>query len=152
LYIKKNIELLFNELEDNVKSYLKDYDTDTLKNVFRFAYYHHQDQYRANGEEYIIHLLNTANILSGLSVDFPSILAWILHDIMRDSNVSYSKLEKKFWKEVADLVQNVTNISVLPYQEWMTTQDIDFLKRIFKIGWKDIRVLEKNSIIYVNYS
>lgn len=141
MYIKKNIELLFNELEDNVKSYLKDYDTDTLKNVFRFAYYHHQDQYRANGEEYIIHLLNTANILSGLSVDFPSILAWILHDIMRDSNVSYSKLEKKFWKEVADLVQNVTNISVLPYQEWMTTQDIDFLKRIFKIGWKDIRVL-----------
>ena len=123
-----------------MKVYLKDFDEKLLNKAFRFAYLHHENQKTASGEIYVTHLLQTSIILAWVYADFPSIVAGLLHDIIRDTDIIEEDLEKKFWKEIAKLVVWVTNIAKLPYEDWMTTQDLEFLKRLFKMAEKDIRV------------
>ena len=140
MYIKKEAEILFRTLEENVQTYLKGYDNKLLNKAFKYAYLHHKNQKTASWDIYVIHLLKTSIKLSEVYADLPSIITWLLHDIIRDTNVTEKKIEKNFWKEVAKLVVWVTRISEIPYEEWMSAQDLDFVKKIFKIAEKDIRV------------
>lgn len=65
---------------------------------------------RKSGEPYITHPVAVANFLAIMRVDIDTICAGLLHDIIEDTKTKYPEIEAKFGKDVADLVEGVTNL------------------------------------------
>lgn len=104
----------FEKLEPKL-SYFSDKEKSEIKAVYEFASEHHFGQKRKSGEDYIIHPLNVAAILTGIYADAPTICAALLHDTIEDCGVTSSELEENFGSEVTKLVNGVTKINKLNY-------------------------------------
>lgn len=141
MYIVKEAQELYSELNEKISMYLEKYDEKTLFKAFKYAYNKHWKQKTICGRAYIVHLLGTAIRLAELRTDLPSIITAILHDVVIDAWVDIHEVKQKFWKEVSKLVEWITAITQIPYEEWMTTRELPYLKRLFKEWWKDLRVL-----------
>ena len=113
---KDNPNITFDELYDNVKTYITDEDElKQLSSAYMFAYEKHFGQKRLSGEAYIIHPLNVAYILSEINADCATLCAALLHDTIEDCDVTEEELEKKFGHEIASLVNGVTKINKLKF-------------------------------------
>ena len=102
-----------NELIDQIKSYNKFLNSESLNKAYSFAVEAHQNQKRDEGVPYIIHPVAVAKILTELKLDSATITTGLLHDTIEDTNVTYEKVKKEFGEEVANLVEGVTKISAL---------------------------------------
>lgn len=102
----------FNALAKKIKKHHKHVDLDSVYKAFEFANKAHKGQIRASGEPYVFHVISVAEILLSLNLDTPSLMAALLHDVVEDTDISLTKLEKKFGKEVATLVDSVTKMKV----------------------------------------
>ena len=74
-------------------------DLKRLKKAYEFAEYAHRHQQRYTGEEYIIHPLKVASILSSWHLDQTIMEAALLHDTVEDTHVTLDEIEKEFGKE-----------------------------------------------------
>ena len=128
------------DLINKVKSYNKFLNPDTLNKAYEFALKAHEKQKRAEGSPYIIHPIAVANILTELKLDSATIATGLLHDTIEDTHATYKTIEKEFGKEVADLVDGVTKISVFENQAQSNSKAENFRKLILATS-KDIRVL-----------
>ena len=99
-------------LISKVEKYLSSEDLEKIRQSLEFAIESHKDQKRKTGEPYIIHPINTAIYLAEMKMDWPTISAALLHDVIEDCQVEYEELEDKFGKEVADLVDGVTKLTM----------------------------------------
>ena len=52
----------------------------------------HKDQLRASGEPYFIHPLQVAEILVDAHIDYQSVIAALLHDVLEDTEASRQEL------------------------------------------------------------
>ena len=69
----------------------------------------HQGKVRKiNNSPYILHPLEVAQILSGMTDDVEIIAAGVLHDIVEDTDGTLGEIEKRFGKRVAGLVDSET--------------------------------------------
>ena len=129
-----------NELINKVKSYNKFLNPETLSKAYDFALKVHKDQKRQSGDPYVIHPVAVANILTELKLDSATIATGLLHDTIEDTFATYKTIEEQFGKEVADLVDGVTKISVFENQAVSNSRAENFRKLILATS-KDIRVL-----------
>ena len=102
----------FDELLSNI-SYLNSDEIELVTKVYNYASSAHFGQKRRSGEDYIIHPLNVAYILSNIHGDVSIICAALLHDTIEDCDVTKEELEEKFNKEIANLVDGITKINKL---------------------------------------
>jgi GTP pyrophosphokinase len=86
-----------------------------IERAFNFAASAHQNQKRSSGEEYIIHPLRVAEILSRLELGPKTIAAGLLHDVPDDTEKTLDDIEKEFGKEIAFLVGGVSKLGKLRY-------------------------------------
>ena len=128
------------ELINKVKSYNKFLNPETLSKAYDFAVKVHKDQIRQSGDPYVIHPVAVANILTELKLDSATIATGLLHDTIEDTYATYKTIEEQFGKEVADLVDGVTKISVFENQAISNSKAENFRKLILATS-KDIRVL-----------
>ncbi len=128
------------ELINKVKSYNKFLNPETLSKAYDFAVKVHKDQKRQSGDPYVIHPVAVANILTELKLDSATIATGLLHDTIEDTYATYKTIEEQFGKEVADLVDGVTKISVFENQAISNSKAENFRKLILATS-KDIRVL-----------
>ncbi len=128
------------ELINKVKSYNKFLNPETLTKAYDFAVKVHKDQKRQSGDPYVIHPVAVANILTELKLDSATIATGLLHDTIEDTYATYKTIEEQFGKEVADLVDGVTKISVFENQAISNSKAENFRKLILATS-KDIRVL-----------
>ena len=69
----------------------------------------HQGKLRKiSGSPYILHPLEVAQILSGMTDDIEIIAAGVLHDIVEDTDGTLKEIEKRFGSRVAGLVDSET--------------------------------------------
>ena len=129
-----------NELIDQIKSYNKFLNSDSLNKAYSFALEAHQNQKREEGVPYIIHPVAVAKILTELKLDSATITTGLLHDTIEDTNVTYETVKKEFGEEVANLVEGVTKISALEDKASTDSKAENFRKLILATS-KDIRVL-----------
>ena len=128
------------ELINKVKNYNKFLNPETLSKAYDFALKAHEKQKRDEGSPYIIHPIAVANILTELKLDSATIATGLLHDTIEDTHATYNTIESEFGKEVADLVDGVTKISVFENQAISNSKAENFRKLILATS-KDIRVL-----------
>ncbi len=128
------------DLINKVKVYNKFLNPETLTKAYDFAVKAHADQKRHSGDPYVIHPVAVADILTELKLDSATIATGLLHDTIEDTHATYNTIAKEFGKEVADLVDGVTKISVLENQANISTKAENFRKLILATS-KDIRVL-----------
>ena len=128
------------ELIKKVKSYNRFFDPSALTKAYNFALEAHKNQKRDEGTPYISHPVAVANILTELKLDSATITTGLLHDTVEDTKATYDTVKKEFGKEVADLVDGVTKISVFENQAISNSKAENFRKLILATS-KDIRVL-----------
>jgi (p)ppGpp synthase/HD superfamily hydrolase len=76
----------------------------------RFAEHAHRDQKRKyTGEKYIVHLKEVAEFVRIFGGSKTMQAAAWLHDTMEDTETTYPQLVSEFGREVADLVQELTD-------------------------------------------
>ncbi len=129
-----------NELIDQIKSYNKFLNSESLNKAYKFALDAHENQKRDEGVPYIIHPIAVAKILTELKLDSATITTGLLHDTIEDTNVTYETVKKEFGEEVANLVDGVTKISALEDKASNNSKAENFRKLILATS-KDIRVL-----------
>ena len=128
------------DLINKVKSYNKFLNTEKLNKAYSFAIKAHKDQKRDSGDPYSNHPIAVASILAELKLDSATIATGLLHDTIEDTHATYEAIKIEFGKEVADLVDGVTKISVFENQATSTSKAENFRKLILATS-KDIRVL-----------
>ena len=130
----------FSRIVKEVQSYTKEPNIELLRKAYLFAYDAHKDHIRKSGAPYIEHLLETARILAELRMDVVTIAAGILHDVIEDAGIDVEEVTKVFGQEVALLVDGVTKISELKFQNQAEKQVENFRKMIFSMT-RDLRVI-----------
>jgi GTP diphosphokinase / guanosine-3',5'-bis(diphosphate) 3'-diphosphatase len=128
------------ELINKVKSYNKFLNPEKLNKAYNFAIKAHENQKRHSGDPYSNHPIAVASILTELKLDSATIATGLLHDTIEDTHATYETIKNEFGKEVADLVDGVTKISVFENQATSTSKAENFRKLILATS-KDIRVL-----------
>lgn len=73
----------------------------------------HAGQVRVSGEPYIQHSLAVANILVELGMDYETICAAILHDVVEDTTVTLEDIKRDFGETIMNLVDGVTKMMVI---------------------------------------
>jgi len=106
-----------------------------LHNAIRFAIEKHKDQKRKGSDiPYIVHPLETMQILAANTRDKNILIAGVLHDTIEDQNVSVEELENLFGNDVALLVSGVSEDKSI--KDWKERKTL----AISDIKNKDIRV------------
>jgi GTP diphosphokinase / guanosine-3',5'-bis(diphosphate) 3'-diphosphatase len=130
-----------NELIDQIKTYNKFLNSDSVKKAYNFALEAHQNQKREEGVPYIIHPVAVAKILTELKLDSATITTGLLHDTIEDTKVTYESVKKEFGEEVANLVDGVTKISALEDKASSDSSKAENFRKLILATSKDIRVL-----------
>ncbi len=137
--VRKNITI--NDLMEKVSFYTKDSkDQEEIRKAYLFAKEKHRGQFRKSGEEYIIHPLNVAYILTTVYADKESIEAALLHDVLEDCDCSEEEIKENFGDTVFKLVDGVTKLSRIHFA---TDNDylIEYYKKIIVGMSEDVRVI-----------
>ena len=112
----KTINITIDELVEKFKKYNNNPEDEKLiRKAYDYAFKKHFGQRRISGDDYILHPLNVALILTEISADAPCMAAALLHDTIEDSDATKEDIEKEFGKEVALLVDGVTKINKLNF-------------------------------------
>ena len=70
----------------------------------------HKGQQRASGEPFSHHSLAVAEILNDLKLDYETIAAAMLHDVVEDTDITLEDIEREFGPVIARLVDGVTKM------------------------------------------
>jgi GTP pyrophosphokinase len=128
------------ELVERVRAYDPSADEDALNRAYVYAMKAHGTQTRASGDPYFSHPLEVAGILTSMKLDGASIATALLHDVIEDTGASLDEIERLFGREVARLVDGVTKLSRIEYQNDQSKQAENFRKLVLAMS-DDIRVL-----------
>ena len=131
---------LIGELCNELADYL---DPDQVEEIYR-AYLlgaqAHEGQSRVSGEPYISHPVAVARILCDMRMDYKSIIAAILHDVIEDTPTLKENLVEEFGEEVAELVDGVSKLTKIDFRSKAEAQAENFRKMMLAMV-KDIRVI-----------
>ena len=111
-----------------------------IAKVLDYAMLKHKGQKRVSGEPYITHPIAVANILLDLGMDYSSICAALLHDVLEDTDATEEELRKLFGDTVTELVLGVTKLKKITFTSKEQEQAENFRRMFFAMA-KDIRVL-----------
>lgn len=120
--------------------YLNDEQIEQIKSAYEFGALAHQGQTRKSGEEYIWHPVAVAAILAEIQLDKESLIAAILHDVIEDTPYSKQDIIDRFGENVAEIVDGVTKLGKLEFDNPQEAQAESFRKMILAMS-RDIRVI-----------
>jgi GTP pyrophosphokinase len=115
-------------------------DTEVLERAFQLADRMHSGQSRKTGEAFIFHPLAVTQMLADYGLDEPTLVAGILHDTVEDTEVGLEELRKEFGSEVADLIDGVTKLDRVEFEDRDEAQAATIRKMVIAMA-DDVRVL-----------
>jgi GTP pyrophosphokinase len=105
----------FSELLSRVKENRPSDDLDIIRRAWDFCLEHHQGQFRASGEPFVLHPLEVALVLAEMKLDSTAIAAGLLHDAVEDTPVTAADIANQFGEQVAHIVEGVTKIEKIQF-------------------------------------
>ena len=138
--MKKDL-ITIDDLMERIDEYIKDpKEREKILDAYYYAKEKHKGQYRKSGEEYIIHPLNVALILTSIYADSECLVAALLHDVIEDCDVDIEEFKEKFGLTVYKLVDGVTKLGRLHFStdnEYL----VEYYKKIIVGMSEDVRVI-----------
>ena len=128
------------EILNAIKNTYPTKDAELVVKAYEFALKAHEGQKRASGEDYIIHPVAVAKILLDLGMDYYSVAAAFLHDVIEDTPATEDEVGEQFGGEILRLVVGVTKLDKIEFKSKEEEQAENF-KKIFVSMAKDIRVI-----------
>ncbi len=131
---------LFEPLKELVSSYLSKVQVDLLKHAYIVARDAHDGQMRSSGDPYITHPVAVALNLAHMNLDHETLMAALLHDVIEDTPVTKDELAELFGHTVAELVEGVSKLDKLKFNNKEEMQAENFRKMVLAMV-QDIRVI-----------
>jgi GTP diphosphokinase / guanosine-3',5'-bis(diphosphate) 3'-diphosphatase len=130
----------YEDLAEKVNRYHPEAPIEMIQRGYVVSAKYHKGQVRMNGEPYLTHPLEVANILAELKLDVVTVTAGLLHDVLEDTLMTPEELRKQFGDEVYLLVDGVTKIAQVYLTSRQQKQAENFRKMLLAMV-SDIRVL-----------
>ncbi|TPH13316.1 bifunctional GTP diphosphokinase/guanosine-3',5'-bis pyrophosphate 3'-pyrophosphohydrolase [Litorilituus lipolyticus] len=131
---------LFEPLKELSSSYLSKVQIDLLKHAYIVARDAHEGQMRSSGDPYITHPVAVAINLAKMHLDHETLMAALLHDVIEDTEVTKDELAELFGHTVAELVEGVSKLDKLKFDNKEEMQAENFRKMVLAMV-QDIRVI-----------
>ena len=128
------------KLYESAKVYFSKKDLDLLQTAYNVAFEAHKNQFRKEGSAYITHPVEVASILIELHLDIETVCAGLMHDVLEDSFIKKSYLEKLFGKDIVAIVDGVSNLNKLDFDS-IEDRNANNLQKMALAMSKDIRVI-----------
>nr|WP_220495715.1 bifunctional GTP diphosphokinase/guanosine-3',5'-bis pyrophosphate 3'-pyrophosphohydrolase [Oceanospirillum sediminis] len=127
-------------MTDRLRGYLKPEEIQQVRRAYFFAEQAHDGQRRRSGEHYVTHPLAVATILANMHMDPESLMAAMLHDVIEDTPVTKEALSRQFGETVAELVDGVSKLTQIHFEDKALAQAENFQKMALAMA-RDIRVI-----------
>ncbi|MBP3635170.1 MAG: bifunctional (p)ppGpp synthetase/guanosine-3',5'-bis(diphosphate) 3'-pyrophosphohydrolase [Bacilli bacterium] len=122
-------------------SYITDPDEiNTIRKAYDYAKKIHKDSVRLSGEDYILHPLNVAYILTSLNADSDTLASALLHDTIHIGNADINDIKKEFSDEIVYLLEGITTINRLSLSAENENM-INYYKKILVGLTEDVRII-----------
>ena len=131
---------LFEPLKELSSTYLSKVQIDLLKQAYVVARDAHDGQMRSSGDPYITHPVAVAINLAQMNLDHETLMAALLHDVIEDTEVTKDELAEIFGHTVAELVEGVSKLDKLQFNNKEEMQAENFRKMVLAMV-QDIRVI-----------
>ncbi|WP_305969176.1 MULTISPECIES: RelA/SpoT family protein [unclassified Mameliella] len=128
------------DLVDLVRNYNPRTNADLIIAAYDYGREMHEGQFRKSGEPYFSHPVSVAAILTEQQLDDATIVTALLHDTIEDTRSTFAEVERRFGREIADLVDGVTKLTNLQLSSSETKQAENF-RKLFMAMSKDLRVI-----------
>ncbi|MCR4422857.1 MAG: bifunctional (p)ppGpp synthetase/guanosine-3',5'-bis(diphosphate) 3'-pyrophosphohydrolase [Spirochaetales bacterium] len=116
-------------------------EKELILKAYKVSYEKHLGQKRLSGEDYIVHPLSVAIILLDLKMDFNTICAALMHDILEDTETNEEEILKDFDPTILKLIKGVTKISAMRNSAQFVSKGYEDLRRFIFSIIDDLRVL-----------
>ncbi|BDC98397.1 bifunctional (p)ppGpp synthetase/guanosine-3',5'-bis(diphosphate) 3'-pyrophosphohydrolase [Persicobacter psychrovividus] len=137
---RKEIISRYRKMLRHAKPVLKDGDAKIIKKAFYTAMEAHQDMRRKSGEPYIFHPIEVAMIcIDEIGLGTTSIVAALLHDVVEDTDIELTDIERDFGPKVAQIIDGLTKISGV-FEYGTSAQAENFRKMLLTLS-QDVRVI-----------
>ncbi len=133
--------ITYDELYDKVKKFIKkDSELEVINKAYGFALDKHSGKFRRNGDAYITHPLEVANILCDLNVDYITIACALLHETVNHSEATITEIRDEFGDEIANIVTSISKINKLELSDEKDSSAA-YLRKVLVGLSEDVRVL-----------
>ena len=122
-----------------VRAYNPRTNEQLLRDAYAFGDAMHEGQLRHSGEKYFTHPVAVTVILAEQQMDDATLVTALLHDTIEDTKASFAEVEKRFTREIAELVDGVTKLTNLQLNSRETKQAENF-RKLFMATSRDLRV------------
>lgn len=131
---------LFEGLKQKLEAYLPAEKVADIQRAFLLARDAHSGQMRSSGDPYITHPVAVAGILADMRLDYETIMAALLHDVIEDTHHNKDDLSAQFGQTVGELVEGVSKLDKIHFSSTKEAQAENFRKMIMAMV-QDIRVI-----------
>ncbi|GJM60133.1 MULTISPECIES: RelA/SpoT family protein [Persicobacter] len=137
---RKEIIRRYRRMLRHAKPVLKEGDAKIIKKAFYTSMEAHQDMRRKSGEPYIFHPIEVAMIcIDEIGLGTTSIVAALLHDVVEDTEIELTDIERDFGPKVAQIIDGLTKISGV-FEYGTSAQAENFRKMLLTLS-EDVRVI-----------
>ena len=123
-----------------MEAYSNRLDVDAVRNAYNLAREAHSGQRRASGDDFVSHAVEVATILATFELDTESLVAGLVHDVVEDTSVSVSDIEKRFGQNVATIVDGLTKMGRVEFRSNSEQQVENYRKLLLSMA-RDARVI-----------
>jgi len=131
---------LFEGLKSKLGEYLPQEHVELVQASYVLARDAHEGQTRSSGDPYITHPVAVSGILADMRLDYESLMAALLHDVIEDTEYSKEDLALAFGDTVAEIVEGVSKLDKLKFSSKQEAQAENFRKMLMAMV-QDIRVI-----------
>ena len=133
------LELLATHYGGGMSEELFENGLDDVQRALSDARKWHEGQVRKSGEPYLFHPLRVSHLAARHWMDFPSVIAALLHDVVEDTPMSLDDIRSVYGDEVALLVDGLTKVESTELSRVATKMET-YRKQVLA-AIEDVRVL-----------
>ena len=139
--LPKEINNLYKDLVQSSYQKLNEEEKKVIKDSLIIAYNAHDGQLRKSGEPYIYHPIGVAKIVAhNIGLDSDSIAASLLHDVVEDTKLTITDINKAMGNNIGKIVDGLTKISILRKNKDYSVQAENYRRMLLTLH-SDIRVI-----------